>query len=46
MTIKTPIRAVFSGDTASGLAEYQTGEKIGVSHGGTVSVTHTANSLL
>jgi hypothetical protein len=46
MTIKTPIRAVFSGDTASGLAEYQTGEKIGVSHGGTGAVTHTANALL
>ena len=46
MTDKTPIRAVFDGSTATGLAEFQTGEKVPVNHGGTGAVTHTANSIL
>ena len=46
MTDKTPIRAVFSGSTATGLAEYQSGEKISVAFGGTGATSHTANSLL
>jgi len=46
MTDKTPIRAVFDGSTATGLAEYQTGEKISVAFGGTGATSHTANALL
>ena len=34
MTVKVPIRTVFDGSTATGLAEYQTGEFIGLTHGG------------
>ena len=35
MAIKTPIRTVFDGDgNATGLAEYQSGEIIGLTHGG------------
>ena len=32
--------------TATGLAEFQTGEKIAVSFGGTGATSHTANALL
>ena len=46
MTNKIPVRGVFSGTTATGLAEFQTGEKIGVAFGGTGSTSHTANALL
>src|SRR6056300_1487679 len=47
MTVKTPIRTVFNeSNVATGLAEYQTGEFIGVEHGGTGAVTHTANAIL
>ena len=34
MSSKTPVRAVFDGSTATGLAEFQTGEFIPLSHGG------------
>ena len=47
MTAKTPIRTVFNeSGTATGLAEFQTGEFIAVEHGGTGAVTHTTNSIL
>ena len=35
MSVKVPIRTVFDGSTATGLAEYQSGEFIGLTHGGT-----------
>ena len=34
MTTKTPVRATFSGSTITGLAEYQSGEFIPLTHGG------------
>ena len=34
MSVKVPIRTVFDGSTATGLAEYQSGEFIGLTHGG------------
>jgi len=34
MSVKVPIRAVFEGSTATGLAEYQSGEWIALSYGG------------
>jgi len=34
MSVKVPIRTVFDGNTATGLAEYQSGEFIGLTHGG------------
>ena len=34
MTTKTPVRATFSGSNVTGLAEYQSGEFIPLSHGG------------
>ena len=47
MTAKTPIRTVFNeSGTATGLAEYQTGEFIPVEHGGTGVVTLTSNAIL
>ena len=47
MTSKTPIRTVFNeSGTATGLAEYQTGEFVPVEHGGTGAVTLTSNSIL
>jgi len=47
MVAKTPIRTVFNeSGTATGLAEFQTGEFVAVEHGGTGAVTHTANSIL
>ena len=46
MTDKIPVRGVFSGTTATGLAEFQTGEKIAVTFGGTGATSHTANALL
>lgn len=35
MANKTPIRTVFENGSAKGLAEFQTGETIGIEHGGT-----------
>src|SRR5210317_467697 len=47
MTVKTSIRTVFNeSNVATGLAEYQTGEFIGVEHGGTGAVTLTSNAIL
>ena len=48
MTAKVPIRAVFDGSTATGLAEYQSGEFIGLSHGGLGASLSlgTANQIL
>lgn len=34
MTVKVPIRTVFDGGNATGLAEFQAGEFIGLTHGG------------
>ena len=34
MTTKTPVRATFSGSNVTGLAEYQSGEFIPLTHGG------------
>ena len=34
MADKTPIRAVFTGSTATGLAEFQSGDTVGLTHGG------------
>lgn len=34
MAIKTPVKATFSGSDVTGLAEYQSGDFIGLSHGG------------
>jgi len=34
MTVKVPIRTVFDGGNATGLAEFQSGEFIGLTHGG------------
>jgi hypothetical protein len=34
MSIKVPIRTVFEGSNATGLAEFQSGEFIGLTHGG------------
>ena len=34
MSVKVPIRTVFDGSTATGLAEFQSGEFIALSHGG------------
>jgi hypothetical protein len=34
MSIKVPIRTVFDGSNATGLAEFQSGEFIGLTHGG------------
>ena len=48
MTVKVPIRAVFEGSTATGLAEYQSGEFIALTYGGLgVSLSlGTANQVL
>ena len=48
MTAKVPIRAVFDGSTATGLAEYQSGEYIDLTYGGLgVSLSlGTANQIL
>ena len=47
MADKTPIRAVYDNNSvATGLAEYQTGETVGVAHGGTGAVTFTNNRVL
>jgi len=46
MAAKTPIRTVYDGSTATGLAEFQDGEFIAVEHGGTGQATLTANSIL
>ena len=47
MADKTPIRAVYdNNNVATGLAEYQTGETVGVAHGGTGAVTFTNNRVL
>ena len=44
MAVKA-IKATFSGSDVNGLAEYESGDFIGVA-GGTGAVTHTANSIL
>ena len=47
MADKVPIRAVYDNNSvATGLAEYQTGETVGVAHGGTGAVTFTNNRVL
>jgi hypothetical protein len=47
MAEKTPIRTVFNeSGTATGLAEFQSGEFIGVTYGGIGTNTLTANSIL
>ena len=47
MAEKTPIRTVFDGDgNATGLAEFQSGEFIGVTYGGIGRATLTTNSIL
>ena len=34
MAIKTPVRATLDGSNVTGLSEYQSGDFIGLSHGG------------
>ena len=46
MADKTPIRLVFTSGTPTGIAEYQTGETIGIAFGGTGATTLAANSVL
>jgi len=46
MTIKTPVKATFTGSDVTGLAEFQSADFIGVVDGGTGSVTFTSNSIL
>jgi len=46
MTIKTPVKATFTGSDVTGLAEFQSADFIGVVDGGTGAVTHTENSIL
>ena len=47
MADKVPIRAIYDNNSvATGLAEYQTGETVGVAHGGTGAVTFTNNRVL
>ena len=46
MADKTPIRGAYSGASLTGLAEYATGDTIGVSFGGTGLATVGSNQLL
>ena len=48
MTVKTPIRTVFDAqNNATGLAEFQSGERVGISHGGTgLASVGTAGQVL
>ena len=46
MADKTPIRLVFTSGTPTGIAEYQSGETIGVASGGTGATTLASNSIL
>ena len=47
MAAKIPIRAVYNeSGTATGLAEYQSGEFIAVAYGGTGGTTYTTNAIL
>ena len=46
MADKTPIRLVFTSGTPTGIAEYQSGETIGVASGGTGVATLASNSIL
>jgi len=46
MTIKTPVKATFTGSDVTGLAEFQSADFIGVVDGGTGAVTFTSNSIL
>jgi len=47
MAVKTPIRTVFDeSNNATGLAEFQSGEFIGVAHGGIGAATLTTNAIL
>src|SRR6056300_1691327 len=41
MAIKTPIKATFTGSDVTGLAEFQSGDSIGVAYGGTGANTLT-----
>ena len=45
MTIKTPVKATFTGSDVTGLAEYQAADFIGVADGGSGAVTFTAGIL-
>jgi hypothetical protein len=46
MADKTPIRGAYSGSSLTGLAEYATGDTIGISFGGTGLATVGSNQLL
>ena len=45
-TIRTPVRADYTGADVTGLAEYQTEEVIPIGHGGTGISTVTSNAIL
>src|SRR6056300_1162612 len=45
MSIKTPVKATFTGSDVTGLAEYQAADFIGVADGGSGAVTFTAGIL-
>src|SRR5210317_1371236 len=45
MTVKTPVKATFTGSDVTGLAEYQAADFIGVADGGTGAVTFSAGIL-
>ena len=45
MTIKTPVKATFTGSDVTGLAEFQSADFIGVVDGGTGAVTFSAGIL-
>jgi len=45
MTIKTPVKATFTGSDVTGLAEFQSADFIGVIDGGTGAVTFSAGIL-
>jgi len=46
MSVKTPIKATFTGSDVTGLAEYQAADFIGVADGGTGATTFTAGVLI
>jgi len=46
MSVKTPIKATFTGSDVTGLAEYQAADFIGVVDGGTGATTFTAGVLI
>src|SRR5210317_442815 len=45
MTVKTPLKATFTGCDVTGIGEYQAADFIGVVDGGTGAVTFTAGIL-